>query len=332
MNRLQPAPIYRPRQRPGTAHGSRCCRPRTAAVTLFGCLAVAATALATQPPWPSAALLDTATLEDSGSHVIAMLPGIAEPVRQANLSVPVRGVLMDVLVHEGQTVAARQIVAVMDNRVSAAEVSLATAVDARQAAIREAQCQLQLAENLLARLLEVKQQDAVSELEIDQARSRREQAKASLEQTHERAREAKIQLELARARLDSFNIRAPFAGRVLRIERQPGETVTETDTILILANLKVLRAELYVPTRWYGRLTLRHNYQLATAAPVSHPVTAQLAAHDPVIDAGTQTFRCVFEIDNSAEELPAGFAVQLIRPDVAPTGQLKSPEEFLPHP
>jgi RND family efflux transporter MFP subunit len=285
------------------------------AITVVGCIAIAATASAKQPFWPFTPLLESAASQPSPSNVISMVPGIVQPVRKVSLSGHVRGVLMEVRVREGQTVAAHQIVAVMDNRVSVAEVRLAAAANARQAAIREAQCQLQLAENLLSRLLEVKQQDAVSELEIDQARSRRDQAKASLDQAHEQACEVTIRLELARARLEAFNVRAPFAGHVLRIERHPGETVIETDAILTLASLDVLRAELYIPTQWYGRLTIGSHYQLAAAAPLNHPVAAKLISFDPVIDAGTQTFRCVFEIDNSDGQLPAGFAVQFLQPD-----------------
>jgi hypothetical protein len=32
---------------------------------------------------------------------------------------------------------------------------------------------------------------------------------------------------------------------------------------------------------------------------------------DPIIDSGTQTFRCVFEIENSDRKMPAGFGVRL---------------------
>jgi RND family efflux transporter MFP subunit len=224
------------------------------------------------------------------------------------------GVLREILVREGQTVEKDQILAQMDNRVAEAEVRLAQAICARSGAMARAEYELKLADNVLNRLLSVEDRQAVSELEVDQARSRRDEANAALAQAHEQALEARIQLDLALARLETHNVRAPFAGRILRIDARTGETVTEADPLLTLANLKTLRTELYVPIEWYPRLKVGQSYQLAASAPVDQRVSAILAAVAPVIDAATQTFRCVFEIDNDDLRLPAGFAVRFIRP------------------
>jgi RND family efflux transporter MFP subunit len=250
----------------------------------------------------------------TGVELIRSLPGIAEPAQQVVLSAPLRGVLARVLVREGNMVQEEQLLAVMDNRVAAAEVRLAESVSVRSAAITEAECQLTLAKNLLARLLQVQDSNAVSELEIDQARSSRDQAEAALAQVHEQAREARISLDLALAKLESHNIRAPFAGQVLRVEGRPGQTLSDTDAVATLANLQVLKAELYIPTEWYGRLRIGAEYRLAASVPLKQPIAATLVSTEPVIDAATQTFRCVFEIDNTNEDLPSGFAVRLIRP------------------
>jgi len=49
---------------------------------------------------------------------------------------------------------------------------------------------------------------------------------------------------------------------------------------------------------------------LAAGEPGNRDVRAKLKFADPVIDPASQTFRCVFAIDNAAPSLPAGFVVQ----------------------
>jgi RND family efflux transporter MFP subunit len=255
------------------------------------------------------------------ADVVPMLPGIAEPGLQVTLSAPLDGVLMDILVREGDVVEAGQIVAIMDNRVSRAELQLAEALYARTTPRLRAELDLKLAENVLARLMAVGDRLAVSELELDQARGQRDLAATALEQAKEQSSEAKAQCALAQARLEAHNIRAPFSGQVLRIDRHGGETLAAAEAVLALANLQTLRAELYVPVRWFRQLTVGAEYRLAAAPPLDRPLPAQLVASEPKVDAATQSFRCVFEIDNAKGELPAGFAVKLMQPDGADRGQ-----------
>ena len=66
---------------------------------------------------------------------LSMLPGIAQPSQQVTLSAPLDGVLMSIDVREGSTVKKDQIVAMMDNRIAAAELRLAEAASQRTAAV-----------------------------------------------------------------------------------------------------------------------------------------------------------------------------------------------------
>ena len=45
--------------------------------------------------------------------------------------------------------------------------------------------------------------------------------------------------------------------------------------------------------------------------PANGEVTAVLDTIDPVIDPASQTFRCVFTIDNREARMPAGFTVSM---------------------
>lgn len=245
-----------------------------------------------------------------------MLPGITEPAQHARLSVSVTGVLSELHVAEGDQVANGAVVAILDNRVAQAELELALAESKRTAKIAQAESELRRANQLLSRLLALESSRAVAESEIEQATSTRDRASAALADAREEALAAQRNLQLAQARLDVHNIYAPFAGQVLQVNGRLGETVTETDTLIEIANLKKLRVELHVPIEWFQRLQIGQQYRLAASSPINREIEATLLAIEPIVNAATQTFRCTFEIDNPANELVAGFAVRLVRPDL----------------
>ena len=259
-------------------------------------------------------VVTTATVDTIDTQ--SLLPGLVEPVQQVTLSVPVAGVLRQVLVAEGQIVQEGQLLAQMDQRIAAAELELAQRMTHREGAVATATAHLAMAENLLDRLMSVKDRRAVSELEVAKAASDRDAALAALQAAREQASESQANRQLAEARLENHNIRAPFSGQVLRIDAQAGATMTNVTPVITLANLDQLRVELYLPLAWFGHLNLNQEYPLAAAAPVNRPISARLVAFEPVIASATQTFRCSFEIDNSDGVLPSGFAVHwTLQPD-----------------
>ena len=246
--------------------------------------------------------------------IVTMLPGIAEPARQAVLAAPLSGVLMSVKVREGDQVKPGQILAVMDNRIAAAELQYAKVTSRQTAEIGQAQVTLQHAKSLLLRLLSVEDRRALSELEVEQATNRRDQAAALLDAVREQASSAGAKLELAKTRLEVHNIRAPLAGQVIRVDAQPGQTLSGPEPVVHIVDMRTLRVSLRVPVTFFGKLEPGDGYHLAASAPVNRSVPATLVACEPMIDAATQTFRCVFEMDNANRALPAGFATRLVRP------------------
>ena len=111
------------------------------------------------------------------------------------------------------------------------------------------------------------------------------------------------------ARRDGAAARAVV--RVVAIEGKIGQSMDVNDELLTVANLRVLRVELNLPIRWLDQLEIGRAYDLAAEAPVDRILTAKLIWYEPMINAATHTFRCVFEIDNQDESLPAGFVLRL---------------------
>ncbi|MEX2285892.1 MAG: efflux RND transporter periplasmic adaptor subunit [Planctomycetaceae bacterium] len=244
--------------------------------------------------------------ETSPGHI----PGIARPAERVVLSAPLDGVLMKVFVKEGQNVQAGEILAVMDNRVAKAAVAFAEAAATRNAELDRAKLELSLAEKIVHRQTALVAGKAITEHQLDEAKSRYEQAKADVARVQEIQAQARANLELEQARLESHNIRAPFSGQVLQIHEFAGATFTVQNKLLTLVSMTTLEAELHVPLSLFGVLKPGQQYQLIADEPVGNSLTATLKYRAPMIDSASMSFRCVFVIPNDDLRYPAGFAVK----------------------
>ena len=240
---------------------------------------------------------------------VLKLPGILQPSREVELAAPLDGVVYKVFVEEGDYIQAGQVVAMMDNRVVEADVRLAEATVQRQAAVVQAVDEIGLAERELERIRKVHARHAVTDTDLDIAKSRVNQARASLDAALEAQREAGLQLQLARARLETHNVRAPFDGMVTRVEAREGEAVGNAEHLVTVVNTQSLRVELHLPVTWYGEMTAGEMFTLTTSWQGDTLAKAKLINVDPMIDAATRTFRAVLEVANESEKLPAGITV-----------------------
>ena len=262
-------------------------------------------------PSPDRAVPSFSTDPDATSDADSIPHGIVRPRQRATMSAPLQGMLVEVLIEGGDRVEKGQILAVMDNRVAKAAVGAARAAAERTAEIEHAKHALALAESLLARHNALHDADAGAEFELEQARARRDQARATLASAMEVLLQAERRLELEETRLEIHNVRAPFDGRVMRVDATVGTTLSPADKLLSIVCLDTLEAELHLPLELFGRLHAGESYRLWAFAPVNGPVRARLASSPPMVDPASRSFRCVFTIDNQEQRLPTGFAVRL---------------------
>lgn len=241
-----------------------------------------------------------------------MLPGIVAAVDVVTLSVPMNGVLDRIHVSEGDRVTCGQQLAALDDRIALASVRLAEVMANQNATILQARQQQQQAERFLGRVRNAQANKAASDHELDQAQADFDSACQSLKQAEERQTQAMAQLELERAKLAGHQIVAPFDGSVSRIVAHVGESMNTSQPLMQIVNLSQLQVDLHVPAVLFGKLVVGSEYSLDAGVPVSSRIPAKLKAAENVIDAATNTFRCVFLIDNHDEKLPAGFVVRLV--------------------
>jgi RND family efflux transporter MFP subunit len=287
---------------------TRTGRVLAATLALAACLVAGAGPQGADMPAQAAA---------SAMSTPAGLPGITKPGGDVTLAAPMDGRVMSVLVEEGSLVGAGDVIAAMDDRVARAAVALAEAEAAQTAAIDRARAELSLASRDLARLEESARSHAASASEIDRAENLVSVTKATLDEAIERQRISQRRLELERARLEDHYVRAPFAGVVVRVDAEEGAAVNLAEPIARVVSLDTLEADLHLPAGLYGGVEAGDGVELSASEPFGSVLRATVAAVEPIVDAGSRTFRCRVRIDNPGRRLPAGFVVRLSADEAA---------------
>jgi RND family efflux transporter MFP subunit len=251
------------------------------------------------------------TLNAAQTQLIEMLPGIAHPLHVAEIAAAADGPLWKLYVAEGDIIHVNKVLALIDNRVAVASVQAAQSAADRQAMLSAANAKVSLAEQYLKRINQAATKNAASGLEIDEATSRLQEAKAALQEGLETQREAAARLQIEQARLETHEVRAPFDGTVIKIYPHLGETVSRSAPIIKIADISRLRADLYIPLSLISSQRVGETIELRADLPGRPLLNAKIVFVAPLIDAATQTIRIVVEIENNDKHLPAGFAVRL---------------------
>jgi RND family efflux transporter MFP subunit len=157
-----------------------------------------------QPPAPNPQSASGAILSASG-YVVAR--------RQATVSAEIIGRVSEILIEEGMSVTAGQVVARLDSTM--AKIDLAVS----EANARAADATASESERALRRLRNLKVGSSVSEAQLTQAEAEALAARA-------RSDLAKSEVDRLKALLDKYEIRAPFAGIVTTKDAQPGEIIS----------------------------------------------------------------------------------------------------------
>jgi RND family efflux transporter MFP subunit len=167
---------------------------------------------------PVAAAKDASLLDASG-YVVAR--------RRATVSSQVTGRVVDVLIDEGQTVQAGQIIARLDADDAEAEVARTTAeLSAAAAAVRVAQVDVSAAQPKYERARRLAAEGFLSAQGLETAEAARSLATSRLELSRRQEAAAAAAVAISRRRLDDTIVRAPFAGIVTEKAAQPGEIVS----------------------------------------------------------------------------------------------------------
>lgn len=173
------------------------------------------TEIARRPP---SAAVESSVLDASG-YVTAR--------REATVSSEVTGKVVEVLIEEGMSVEAGQVVARLDDTTQRAQRALANAqLQSARAALAETEAQLRAARLERDRLRELAVRKLVSTASVDEAEANYDALAARLATGRDNITVAEKSVALTEDALDDMTIRAPFGGMVVSKNAQPGEMIS----------------------------------------------------------------------------------------------------------
>ena len=160
-----------------------------------------------------------ASLLDASGYVVAR--------RSATVSAKITGKVTEVLIEEGQSVKEGEIVGRLDDTNIRAQFNQAQAqLGFAKASHAQVRVQLANAERDLKRKQQLRQQNYVSQSEIDNAQTTLDDLKAQLETAARNVDVSREGLDVAQKNLDDTVVRAPFSGVVTVKAAQTGEIVS----------------------------------------------------------------------------------------------------------
>ena len=274
-----------------------------------------------------------ASVLDATGYVVAR--------RMATVSSKVTGKVLEVMIEEGQKVAAGDIMARLDPVDANAQRALAASqVAAARSEIGSVQAQLSEAEANAIRMDRLVREKLVSTSQHEQAIARRDALRAQLATAERNAQVAQSQLRIAEQDVDNTIVRAPFAGVVIAKAAQPGEIVSPLSAgggftrtgIGTIVDMDSLEVEVEVGEAFIGRVQPKMPVEATLNAYPDWKIPAEVIAIIPAADRGKATVkvRIALEVRDPRIVPDMGVRVSFLEPARAPEAVAEAPGVLAP--
>lgn len=185
---------------------------------------------------------------------------------------------------EGSYIKRGQIIARLDDKQLAAEVSRAEALHAQS-------------QESYNRVKSIVDQNAGSPQDLDDAAASLKVAEANL--------------AVAKARFAKAHIVAPFDGNIGARKVSVGTFLRTGNAITELANIDEIRVNFSVPERFLSQLKSGAEVNVSTTAFPGHEVTGKIIAIEPILDPGTRSARVVARVQNPGRKFRSGMSANV---------------------
>ncbi len=208
-----------------------------------------------------------------------------------DIATKMAGRLSTVLVKEGDTVAAGQVLAVMDTddldaRLLEANAGYREAIEANKyatAIVEQYKSELAYAEAELHRFLELSKQKHVSQQTVDRQRTAFKSANAALKAAHIKVLQSEARIEGVAARIKRLKaniadstLKAPVAGRVLYRLAEPGEVLGGGGKVMTVLDLTDVYMSIFLPTKEAGKVAIGSEARIIIDAIPQYTIPAKV--------------------------------------------------------
>jgi RND family efflux transporter MFP subunit len=217
------------------------------------------------------------------------------------ISAQVIGRIQQVLVHEGESVRAGQILVVLDDATLHASLDQAQAgAKAAQSAQAAAQTNAALANSTLVRYKQLESEKSVSLQEMDEVARRAEAAAANLDALRAQTDAARAQESAAHTMLGYTRLVAPFAGVIVARTADPGTMAAPGVPLLQIDQAGTLQLQTTVDESAIGAIHKGMKVLVAINGVASSEITGTVAEIDAAADPASRGFTVKADLPSSS--------------------------------
>ena len=250
--------------------------------------------------------------------------------RAATVSAKITGKVTEVLIEEGQRVAAGAVLARLDDTEAKAQLGLARAqLAAARSQEGEIRALLAQAESDYTRQQELFRRQLVAAQALDAALAQRNTLRARLTANEEQVRVAGEAVRVAEVALDSTVIRAPFGGVVVNKAAQPGEMISPISAgggftrtgIGTIVDMDSLEIQVDVNESFIGRVTAGQPVEATLNAYPDWKIPGAVIAIIPTADRSKATVKVRIAIQTKDARIVPDMGVRVAFLDARPAGR-----------
>ena len=237
---------------------------------------------------------------DAATDSVLDATGYVVARRQATVSAKTTGKVLEVHVEEGMTVAAGQLLAVLDARIPEAQLALAESrLAAARSALDEIRVQIKQAELDVERTANLAERNLASRADLDRDRLVLEGLEARFARAERDIEVSERSLAVQRELLEDMQIRAPFGGVVIAKAAQPGEMISPVSAgggftrtgICTIVDMESLEVEVDVNEAYINRVRPEQPVTVRLNAYPDFAIAAAVIATIPAADRNKATVR-----------------------------------------
>jgi RND family efflux transporter MFP subunit len=239
--------------------------------------------------------------------------------RKATVAAEITGKVVEVLIEEGMTVQAGQIVARLDSVLAEKDLALAQSrAESAEAAIAMIRADLEDATRILARVQSLSQKSFASEADLTRTQTRVGVLTAQLRQSQSQLETARLDAQRTAAVLEKHAVRAPFNGVVVDRSAQPGEMISPMSSggftrtgICTIVDMDSIEIEVDVNEAFIGRVKTGGNVNAALDAYPDWAIPAAVIAIVPTANREKATVKVRIGVKNKDPRILPDMAVKV---------------------
>jgi RND family efflux transporter MFP subunit len=251
-----------------------------------------------------AACLASSIAVDLRAAFATEVDGFTEPYREIAVAAPEMGIVVSMLVKEGDRVTAGQLVAQLEDQQVMASLMVAKAEMESRSRVEALKFDAELQSQVCERLMDLRSRNHATDFEVLRAQSQRDVSRKQYLAAEEERNVRKLEHDRLEVQLKRRKLYSPIDGIVTEILRQQGEFASPSEPIVLrVVQIDPLLIVFAVPSHLCRNMKVGQQTEISIEG---QNAWGQIEFVSPKADPQSGTTRVRVRVPNPGEKLPCG--------------------------